>query len=866
MTLVDSLRRADAEGPVGAPRPAGRGPARGRGTLAAFVRIHIRGMDPRRTVLTVLSLALGGGSLMAVLLLLQAVNRPFTEVADLANSQRPPRGGGRSRGGPGPPAPRGRGVPREARPVPVVVGFADVAAGGHRQGAVLLGGDCRLRRLGLLRDCAQVRDALGVPGPGYPLVLTRKLATVLRVRPGGRVLLPGGAVAHFAGVVPADPRLERLNGGYLAIGLVPDVADLLGHPGSVTAVVLSSRSVPAQRVADAVGAGATVGSLAGRTVPPIMLRAQQLYGVFGVIAACAGVFLAVSTFLVGAVERRRNLAVVAVVGAGRRRLVGGYLAEGALVGAAAAPFACAAGALGGGVLVRVLGSQLFYGTGVVTQVSVPLRLVAFVVAVTILLGVAAAAITVYAVVSRDPVPLLGRAGPPESAGRVRSVWTVVPAVLLPLCLLLARFGAHGGMPQPLTLGVLPLAVTCGVALLLLGTPLITRLPPPMPSGRARVSRMLVGSELSQSPLRTALTITSLGLGVMLFVAIQGFRASNEKAMATGLPRLSAGSVVVYPRQVGNFLDPPLSDRFLDRLTEDPEVAALTSRVGRITATVLPSGIGISGISRGNPLLVRCFRVPHMGAAEMQAVLDQGEAIITEVAAGNLRAQRGSVVTLPTVEGNRRMRVGAVATLVAGEPSGLSATVVLGYDTVRRLWDAPLTGATLAPRKGVSLARLREALPRQAGIYYPTAREAATQAQAVMRRFLAPLVAIGWLAMFVAAFSVLDMLLLSLLARRRERAALRAIGLSAPQEATLVLGNALTLAGYGALLGVGVGLVLELVFNLSGPVTTGIAPPFVVDGGAVLAMVVSALAASLLGSLLPLAQVRTFDVAAAMRDE
>ena len=136
----------------------------------------------------------------------------------------------------------------------------------------------------------------------------------------------------------------------------------------------------------------------------------------------------------------------------------------------------------------------------------------------------------------------------------------------------------------------------------------------------------------------------------------------------------------------------------------------------------------------------------------------------------------------------------------------------------------------------------------------------------MRRFLAPLVAIGWLAMFVAAFSVLDMLLLSLLARRRERAALRAIGLSAPQEATLVLGNALTLAGYGALLGVGVGLVLELVFNLSGPVTTGIAPPFVVDGGAVLAMVVSALAASLLGSLLPLAQVRTFDVAAAMRDE
>ena len=862
MTLVDSSRHTGA---AGAPLPAQRG-GPGRGLLTAFVRIHLRGMDPRRTVLTVLSLALGGGSLLAVLLLLQAVNRPFTEVADLANSQRPDLRAVRSIVGDWLPEDSARRVPREAGPVPIVVGFGNIAARGHQQGAILLGGDCRLRRLGLLRDCAQVRDALGVRGPGYPLVLTRKLATALGVRPGERVLLPGGAVAHFAGVAPADPRLERLNGGYLALGLVPDVADLLGHPGSVTAVVLASPGTSPQRVADAVGAGASVGSLAGRTVPPTMKRAQQLYAVFGVIAAFAGVFLAVSTFLVGAVERRRALAVVDAMGAGRRRLVGGYLAEGGVIGAIASPLACVVGVLAGSVLVRILGAQLFYGTGIVTEVSVPLRLLALAVLITVLLGIAAAAITVYAVVSADPVPLLGQVVPFERTGHVRSLWATVPAVAIVACLFLARFGAHGGMPQLFTLAVIPLLAFSFVALVVFVSPLLARLPPPIPTAKAYALRTLVGSDLKQSPLRTALTVTAIALGVMLFVGVQGFRASNERAMATGLPRLSAGTVVVYPRQVGNLLDPPLSDRFLDGLVADPAVKALAAGVHRLTSAVLHSGLGITGLDRGNPLLPRVLILKGERAADPQAILDRGEAILTDVAAGDLGARAGSTITLPTVWGDARIRVGAVGRLVAGEASGVAATALLDYDIVRRLWDSPLTGALIVPKRGVSVDQLRSALPKQTGVYYPTARETAVGAQRTLRRFLSPLVSLGWMAMLTAAFAVLDMMLLSLLARRRERAALRTIGLSPVQEAGIVVGNALTLAGYGAFLGVGAGFVLELGFNIAAPVLTGMTPPFVVDGGAVLLMLAMAFAASLLGASLPLVQVRRLDIVAALREE
>ena len=862
MTLVDSSRRTGA---AGAPLPL-RYRNRGGGAFASFARIHLRGMDPRRTVFTVLSLALGAGSLLAVLLLLQAVNRPFTELSDLANAQRPGLRAVRSVVGDWLPEESAGRVPRESRPVPVVVGFANVVAGGRGQGAILVGGDCRLRRLGILRDCARVREALAVLGPGYPLVPTRKLARALGVQPGDRVLLPGGSVAHVAGLAPFDPRLERLNDGYLAFGLVPDVADLLGHPGSVTAVVLSDRRMPPAAVADAVGPGAVVGPLAGRTVPPTMVRAQQLYAVVGVIAAFTGVFLAVSTFLVGAVERRRSLAIVDVLGSGRRRLVGGYLAEGALVGVIAAPLACVAGVLAGSALVRVLGAELFFDTGIVAQISVPANLLLLAAGVAVVLGVIASAITVYSVVSTDPIALLGSYTPFGRTGFVRPAYAIAPAAGIVACLLLARFGGHGGMPQLLTLGIIPVLAACLVGVLVFVTPLLVRLPPPIPTDKAYAARMIVRSDLNRSPMRTALTIATIGLGVMIFVSVQGFRASNEEAMATGLPRLSAGTVVVYPRQVGNLLDPPLSDEFLDGLRADSGVAALTADVFRLTATVLHSGLGVAGFDRNSPLLERALDVKGVDAVERQAILDRGEAILTDIAAGDLSAGPGSTITLPTVQGNVRIRGGAVGRLAAGEPSGLGAMVFMDLDVVRRLWDSPLTGALFTPKPRVTPSRLRRAMPRQEGVYYPTASETAHGAQMTLRRFLAPFIAVGWMAMLAAALGVLNMLVLSLLARRKERATMRTIGLSIGQEAGLVIGNALTLAGYGALLGVGVGLLLQGGLNLSAPVTTTMTPPFVIDWPSVVGVAFVACVVSLLGAILPLAQLRGLDVVAALREE
>jgi putative ABC transport system permease protein len=89
------------------------------------------------------------------------------------------------------------------------------------------------------------------------------------------------------------------------------------------------------------------------------------------------------------------------------------------------------------------------------------------------------------------------------------------------------------------------------------------------------------------------------------------------------------------------------------------------------------------------------------------------------------------------------------------------------------------------------------------------------------RFLEPLTIAGYVVMAAAGLSVLNVFVLGLVQRKRERAALRAIGMTSGQEQAVIIANAgllgLLVAGLAVLGGVG----LTYLWSLGSPVYYGI---------------------------------------------
>ena len=97
----------------------------------------------------------------------------------------------------------------------------------------------------------------------------------------------------------------------------------------------------------------------------------------------------------------------------------------------------------------------------------------------------------------------------------------------------------------------------------------------------------------------------------------------------------------------------------------------------------------------------------------------------------------------------------------------------------------------------------------------------SEATSGMTRFLEPFTIAGYVVMAAAGLSVLNVFVLGLLQRRRERAALRAIGMTAGQEQAVIIANAgllgLLVAGLAVLGGVGI----TYLWSLGSPVFYGI---------------------------------------------
>ncbi len=252
------------------------------------------------------------------------------------------------------------------------------------------------------------------------------------------------------------------------------------------------------------------------------------------VALFTGAFLVFTTQFLALVRRRRQLALLRVLGVTRSRLVRLLVAEGAVVGAAGASIGIALGCALAQIGVERLGGDL--GAGYFRSVAPALSIEPAALVVFFVLGtafaIAGAALPAVEAAQRAPALAL-RAGDEEAA--LRRLPPVAPGLLLMLC------AAPLAYAPPVA--DLPIGGYAAIALLLTGAILVmprvaelalSRLPE-LPYPAAALAAAQLRATPRQAAVSLAAILASFSLMVSMLIMVGSFRSSLESWLDKMLP-------------------------------------------------------------------------------------------------------------------------------------------------------------------------------------------------------------------------------------------------------------------------------------------------------------------------------------------
>ena len=293
----------------------------------SFRRIHLAALiaDWRRTLLSVIGVALGVTVVLGVLVLKSELSRPFdsfgpslTHAADIGVVEVTPNVSGRL---PIETVNRLRAEVAGAQAViPIVAGLTPVDVAGGSHGFFLLGGSCQIELLVGPFNCEQrARDVKPADGPGVPLRDARghRPATWRTAR--RRIAHPRPATRFGAPRldVPEFDRVEGINDGYVLLAPSTDVAaTLLSSPGYVTAAfVLPRQGADVTADVDRVIAGVATAGPPRPHLPAVFANSTQSLNLTALAGIIVGILIAVNTVLLAVEDRRAVMGTIGAIGA-----------------------------------------------------------------------------------------------------------------------------------------------------------------------------------------------------------------------------------------------------------------------------------------------------------------------------------------------------------------------------------------------------------------------------------------------------------------------------------------------------------------------------------------------------------------------
>jgi putative ABC transport system permease protein len=574
---------------------------------------------------------------------------------------------------------------------------------------------------------------------------------------------------------------------------------------------------------------------------------------FGYIAMLIGALVIVGTFAITVAQRARELALLRALGATRRQVLGLVIAEAAVIGVLPT-----VGGLGAGLGAALAIRAVFRAVGVdvpSTHLVLEPRTIAISLAVGIGVTIAAGVVPAIRATRVPPIEALQTSSGSQARG---SRLGIGPALVL------AFIGAGVAFTSGSSGGSQLAAVAVGAVLLVLSAALL--IPPAIPylargaawplERRGRITATLARENATRNPGRTAITASSLmiGLALVLFVSVYigGVRTATRRAVA----RTFAADFAIQSSD-GSSSIPAVSAQAATSVQNLLAVSAIRSAavdvpgVGQVNA----AGIDPSSIAQVYRFDWAASPAPDPGA------LGPGDVLLERATARAAHLRIGSHLRLASPDG-----LSTIVT-VRGIYSdrALLRGLALPLQTFDQLTDQSRLQEVLIKLgpdsdAAAAAAQLRQALSGLPGVVVRSERELAAQASSRVNTVLVLFYALLAMSAAMALIGMLNALMLSVHERTRELGLLRALGMTRAQARAVIRDESLITAATGTLVGAALGLGLGWLM------TRALAIPFALPGWQLALMIAVGLLVGALAAWRPAARVARLDVLTALAYE
>ena len=638
------------------------------------------------------------------------------------------------------------------------------------------------------------------------------------------VSTPQGVVDFtIRGLLDAEA-LARAFGGALALMDIQAAQRLLSREGRVNQIDVVLRqdadvTAVQRRLEASLPPGLSVARPAqrGAHYERILATFQALLTGISTLCLIAGVFIIYNTTSTGAAQRMLAMARLEVIGADARTIFRLLMWEALALGAIGTALGIGAGV----VLASVLSRMVTESMGIIFQLRFPIERLALDardIALISALGIGAALFASYFAARRiataEPLAVLrgtSEAAPAAGGGRLVAWWLALVALSAVALAGQERFGS-------ILLGNFGATLWNG-SLIVIAIPLVGWLTRPA----ARVLTHLFGAEgrmavesLSRTATRTGVTAAAIALVLTVGIALSSLTLSFRQSMRDYVGKVLAGDVVVSAVTTeGGWLETPLPPTLPAELANVPGVRAVESF--RILPGQMFRGLRITvgGFTDGffDPTRYPRSWYREGDPAEAAPRLRAGQAALISTGLADrtgLHAEDRLELDTPT---------GQLAVPIAGVVPDYTSdrgSVLLSQRLLAERWLEPTVSRinlSLAP--GVSVEDVRTRVLSQFGERFRlkvlSLRDVLAYHDDMINRAFAFTDAIQLLVIIVTVAGILDLLVSAIIERRRELALWRVIGADERAVRRSVVIESMTIGAFGAVLGVGTGLVTAWIW-------------------------------------------------------
>ncbi len=571
----------------------------------------------------------------------------------------------------------------------------------------------------------------------------------------------------------------RAADGGSAAQLRPDIAAVL--PADVEALT-------GQQVADESSAAVREGTAVF----------SQVLLVFAAVSVLVGSFVIWNTFSVLVGQRRREVALLRAVGATRRQVLAGIMAEAGLIGLVSAGVGLLVGvglAVGIRSLLKLIGIEVPTTSAVIEPRTVVAALL-----VGVVVTMVAALVPAWAASRSAPIEALHEAVPTAAGiGTSRRVagWLLLAAGLAGL-LTCAVVGSQPALTALATLTAFAGLITAGPAL----AEGMARL---ADHGRPGGGWRMAARNIARAPRRAAATALALTIGLTVVCAVAVTASSMKASVADSVTGGNRSDFALQAAGAGQGVSPAAADlvRGLDDVDTVEELrytSALVQGASRIVVGVDPGGLD---------------QVVDLGLEDGGlAAFQPGTMLLRAKTAAALGLTVGDPVHLTFPE------TGEQTVTLSGtfpQDSFLETDYLVHMADFEDNVTSRLDGSVLVTiRDGASPAAVERSLTR-ALAEYPNVTisdpaQLTADAQASVDQMLGLVTALLLLAVVVAILGIVNTLVLSVVERTRELGLLRAVGATQSQIRTLVRRESVLMSLLGAVTGIALGTVSGIALS------------------------------------------------------